>query len=269
MDNLYGLILLSIVGTFSMVVFFVLIHFRNQTKLAKQAEQMQKAQLQYQIALLEAVIRSQETERKRIGQNLHDDVGTVLANLRMTVEMYQQAAGTPASLALFTASCKTIIDKVINEVRHISHNLSPVSLDLYGFTDAVEELADLVNNAGKLRFSLQNEAGPLLDQLSSTHAAALYRIVEELLNNTLKHSGASQIHLGFGTDENALLVSYQDNGQGITPKPGQRKAGMGTSNIESRLAIMQASHTVRAAPGQGFAFKARIPLQAVAAPAHA
>lgn len=130
MDNLYILIILSIVGAFSLIVSFVLIHFRNLNRLAKQEEQLQKAQLQYQIELLEAVIRSQEVERKRIGQNLHDDVGTVLSNLRITVEMYQRSAGAPGSLDAFTASCKTIIDKVIMEVRHISHNLSPVSLDL-------------------------------------------------------------------------------------------------------------------------------------------
>lgn len=132
----------------------------------------------------------------------------------------------------------------------------------------MEELADLVNNAGKLRFRLDNEAGPVLDGLSSIHAAALYRIIEELLNNTLKHSGASQIHLRFHTDESCLVVCYQDNGQGIAAPPAGRKTGMGKSNIESRLAIMQASHTVAAEPGHGYTLAARIPLTTIGTPVY-
>ncbi|WP_167856727.1 sensor histidine kinase [Hymenobacter aquaticus] len=259
MDNIYALIVLSIVGAFSLIVSFVLIHFRNQNRLAAQAKQLQEARIQYQQELLAAVIESQEAERRRIGQDLHDDVGTALSNLRMTVELYQHRTGPAADPAAFITSCKAIIDKVMVEVRHISHNLSPVSLNLYGFTEAVEELADMLNNGRTLRCSLDNEAAPVLDALPGPQATALYRVVEELLNNAVKHSAGQKVQLKFWLEPDVLIFSYQDDGRGMQWEPAAKK-GMGLHNIESRLSILQATYSVQTAPGAGFGFVARVPL---------
>lgn len=261
-DNIYVLILLSMAGTFSMIVTFALIHFRNLHKLSAQAEQLQHAQIQYQQELLEAIIQSQEVERKRIGQDLHDDVGTTLSNLRMQVELFQHAP--QPDLPGFITSCKTVIDKVIREVRHISHNLSPVSLDLYGLNDAVEELADMVNNGGQLHCALDNEAPEVLDAMPSLSATALYRIIEELLNNTIKHARAQQIHLKFQINNDLLTFQYQDDGQGM-PVASEKRRGMGMQNIESRLSVLHATHSIRTAPGEGFAFSAQLPIHAIRA----
>ncbi|MCB2379465.1 histidine kinase [Hymenobacter sp. BT635] len=258
-DNIYLLIMLSMVATFGIIVSFVLLHFRNLNRLSVQAEALQQAQIQYQQKLLEAVIESQEAERRRIGQDLHDDVGTALSNLRMTVELYQQRDGFAADPTAFISTCKTIIDKVMGEVRQISHNLSPVSLNLYGFTEAVEELADMLNNGGRLRCSLDNEAAALLDALPAPQATALYRVVEELLNNAIKHSGGQHVALKFYFEPNALVFSCHDDGQGMRWEPASKK-GMGLHNIESRLTILQATYTVHTAPGAGFGFVARLPL---------
>ncbi|TGE28369.1 sensor histidine kinase [Hymenobacter metallicola] len=259
-DNIYLLIILSMAGTFSMIVTFVLIHFRNLHKLSAQAEQLQHARLQYQQELLAAVIESQEAERRRIGQDLHDDVGTALSNLRMTVELYQHRNGSlAADPSAFVTSCKTIIDKVMVEVRHISHNLSPVSLHLYGFTEAVEELADMLNNGRKLRCRLDNEAPALFDALPGPRATALYRVVEELLHNAIKHSAGQQVQLRFWSEPDALVFSYQDDGRGMVWEPAAKK-GMGLHNIESRLSILHATYSVQTAPNAGFGIVARLPL---------
>jgi signal transduction histidine kinase len=120
-DNIYILVILGMGGTFLLVVSFILFSIRNQNKLLRQRQHFQQAQIDHQKELLRAVIESQEAERKRIGQDLHDDVGTTVSGLRLLIEMFKPGDDVKAHED-FTQSTKTIIDKVVKDVRNISHN---------------------------------------------------------------------------------------------------------------------------------------------------
>lgn len=133
-DNISILLIITTGGVFLLVISFIVIFIRHQNKLLKQKDRAQQAELLHQQELLKTIIVSQETERKRIGQDLHDDVGTALSNLRITIEMFDEMS--PSGYHDFSMNCRQLIDRVVTDVRQISHNLSPPGIELYGFGGA-------------------------------------------------------------------------------------------------------------------------------------
>lgn len=240
-DNLFILVALGMVAMVLLVVSFILINSRGQNKMLRQRQQMQQAEIAHQKELLQVVIDSQEAERKRIGQDLHDDVGTALSSLRLTIEMLQPEQKNTES-DKYIGMSKDIIDKVIKDVRHISHNLSPPVLSYYGLAPAIEEKCSFINNSGQLEIVLIDEAQQELQQLEQQVALAFYRVLEELVNNTIKHAGASKATIKFSSDNGAISIHYTDNGKGL--KTGQINKGMGLQNIESRLTVVNASYRI-------------------------
>lgn len=224
-----------------LVVSFILINSRGQNKMLRQRQQMQQAELSHQKELLQVVIDSQEAERKRIGQDLHDDVGTALSSLRLTIEMFEPGQ-QDAESNKYIGMSKDIIDKVIKDVRHISHNLSPPVLSYYGLAAAIEEKCSFINNSGQLEITLVDNAQQALQQLDQHVALAFYRVLEELVNNTIKHAGATKATIKFAVDAGGISIEYADNGKGL--KPGKQPKGMGLQNIESRLTVVNASYSI-------------------------
>lgn len=247
-------------GTFLLVVSFIFFSIRNQNKLLKQRQRFQQAQIEHQKDLLRAVIESQEAERKRIGQDLHDDVGTTVSGLRLLIEMFKPTSGEDKNYLDFAQSTKTIIDKIVKDVRNISHNLSPTTLRYYGLIAAITEHCTIINQSGKLEIALTNNAEQVLDQLPITTSTALYRVLEELLNNTIKHSGASKAYIGLKVENDNLFIEYADNGKGLHADTDQVKKGMGMQNIESRLLNINAGYTLEPYAGKGFHIKIECPI---------
>jgi signal transduction histidine kinase len=256
-DNIFILVAIATGGTFLMVASFILIYVRNQNKILKQRQEMQQAQLAHQKELLQVVIESQEEERKRIGRDLHDDVGAAISSLRLIIEMFKPAAIDDV-YHQFIDSSKGIIDKMMTDVRHISHNLSPVALTYYGLYHAIEEQCTIINQSEKLDISLTNNAGAFLEKLSLPVSTAFFRVLEELLTNTMKHAKATRSSISFTADEDRLIIEYVDNGKGIDA--ALAKKGMGLQNIESRLTVINATYEIETAPGKGFAIKIKYSL---------
>jgi signal transduction histidine kinase len=256
-DNIYILIILGMVGSFLMVGSFILLYIKNQNKILKQRQQLQFKEIEHQKELLHAIIESQETERKRIGQDLHDDVGTALSSLRLTIEMFKPGSEEDNNNKHVKLS-KEIIDKVIRDVRYISHNLSPPALSYYGLAAAIEEKASFINNSGQLTITLINHAEELLKGISLPVSVALYRVLEELINNTIKHAGATQSLIKVTPANNALSITYSDNGKGMDAS--SIIVGMGMQNIESRLTVINADYVIDTIAGQGFKVDINYPL---------
>ena len=183
-DNIFLLVLFAMLGTFILAASFIFFFVRYQRNISKQKEAMQKSELDYGEQLLNATLLSQEEERKRIGRDLHDDVGASLSNLKM---MMAQSADTS------TAKHKPLIDNIISTVRNISHSLSPPGLDLFGLEFTLQELLDNFSASGVLQLHFENKLGTALDALDKKSALALYRIIQELLNNTIKHAEAKNV----------------------------------------------------------------------------
>lgn len=256
-DNIYMLILLAMLGTALLVVSFIVLQIRSQNKVLMQKKRMQEAELFHQKALMEAMITSQETERKRIGMDLHDEVGVVLAALRMNMEKVM-ADGNTSAISL--ASIKSGIDRVMENVRHISHALSPRISGSFGFYDAVHELTDVVNRSGKISVEVYfpEQHQPVF--VDGQYAMALYRVLAELVSNTVKHASASRIRIVLTQVNGRMEIEYMDNGRGIAA--GDRPAmGMGLHNIESRLSMIGAGWQVHTAQGKGYRIFISTPLK--------
>jgi len=242
-DNIYGLVILAMGGTFLIVSSLLYLHAYNRNRLLRQKHLLQQTEIAHQKALLLAIFSSQEEERRRIGSDLHDSVGAALSSLRLTLDRID------------TAQAHTTIDKIIKDVRNIAHNISPAVLNLYGLSDAVEELADMVNQGQRLLVEIDNQAEDELVALPHPVALSLYRVLEELLNNTIRHAEGSKVQICFFTAADRLLMTYTDNGKGL---PAGSRKGMGLTNITNRLEVIGATWEFGTAAQTGFFIRVTI-----------
>lgn len=249
-DNIFLLVLFAMIGTFILAASFIFFFLRYQRKIALQKAAMQKAELEYSNQLLNATLTSQEEERKRIGTDLHDDVGASLSNLKMILQQTTETEETKKKY-------KPLIDNIITTVRTISHALSPPGLELFGFEYALQELVDSFNIAGNIKVSLNNETGSKLNELPKSTSLALFRIIQELLSNTLKHANAKNILISFTEIKDEWCFSYTDDGKGINLE-NSKNTGMGMKNIEARLKMINATYNFVTSAGNGFKLEALI-----------
>ncbi len=200
-------------------------------------------------ARLALTIRSGEEERRRIARDLHDDFGARLA----TLKLYLLAAGKDPELLPASAG---LIDGAIVELRRILRNLSPRALEENGLQAAVADLSESINQTGTLRCELDMQA--FAQRLSPRTEYALYRAVQELIGNTLKHAGASQIFLSFVVRDALLVILYEDNGKGFDA--GNSSQGYGLQNLQTHVESVCGNLHFDTVPGRGFAVTIELPL---------
>jgi signal transduction histidine kinase len=258
-DNIYLLVFLGMCGMFLLSGAIILFYVRYQKKFYRQQVQIKDTEMQYQVQILHSTIQSQEDERRRIGQDLHDEVGGALANLRLVISNIARAENLDA-LKPLVSNCQVLTDAVINNVRHISHNLSPSGLELFGFADILAELCDRTANSSGLLVILKNDTGKVTEQLDVNTSIALYRVVQELLTNTLKHAGAKEITITITQLNDQLIFDYADDGKGLDVEVIRNK-GIGMFNIESRLSMVNATFAIGNAEKKGFNIHIEVPLK--------
>jgi signal transduction histidine kinase len=222
------------------------------------AQKMQEAEILHQKNLMQSVISSQEVERKRIGMDLHDEVGAALSTLRIKIEQHASNNTIDADI---TENYKTDIDKIIANMRNISHALSPRISGNFGFYDAVHELSDSVNRSGKISMVVHFDEQKLPTFTNEQASMALYRVIAELINNTLKHAKATNIELVVDVSADVMNINYSDNGIGIKQKDSTQSKGIGMQNIESRLGIIAASWQIQKLGTRGYGVTISVPLK--------
>lgn len=195
---------------------------------------------------LQVMVETQEEERKRIGRDLHDDVGAQLSTLKLFLNSLKDKEGEDRKV-LHTESMNMLTTS-IGDIRNILINLSPRSLDEHGYVVAVEELVNRINKSNLLKFELsihgfENRLEPKLEN-------ALYRITQELINNTLKYAHAQKIILDVVKSENKIVLMYEDDGIGCDLE--QAKNGYGLTNISTRAQMFNGSAHFDSSIGNGF-----------------
>ena len=252
-DNIGLLLLISTCSVFLVLVIFILIFIRHQKKLSQNKADFQEAKIIHQQALLKNIVLAQENERKRIGEDLHDEVGSSLARLRFIIEIFIH--NKQPSMDEFTHNCKTLIDKIIDEVRGISHNLSPIGLLTNGLVNTLRESCLPIVKTGLLNIEIYDDSEGLTEKLNLLESISIYRIVTELIQNTIKHAHAKMAQLNITTDLNYLTFDYQDDGIGLVEHHGN---GMGTKNIKNRLTVIGATEENMANTGKGYGFRFKL-----------
>lgn len=244
------IVLVYFIGTIGMIllaggIFFFFVTY--QKRLLKKQLELNQVQSDHQEQILRNTIFAQEKERKRIAQDLHDEVGAMLSVVKLNVARIEKKAQgeKPKQIA---GETKTYLDEVITQVRRISRALLPPSLEKFGLYYALEELANWINKSDQLKIEC-NKSGDQF-RIESKKELALFRVVQELLNNAIKHSGANliRIYVRFTKDYLAILVS--DNGTGFDLNE-EISSGLGLKNLESRTQILGARFKMRSQLNKG------------------
>jgi two-component system, NarL family, sensor kinase len=209
-----------------------------------------------------AAVEAEILERKRIGQELHDGLGQMLsvAGLHVSVLQKKKNISEIRRNELLDAAMRSI-DEAFNEVRNISHNLSPCLLSERGLEGALKNLADHVNHSEQLNmsfmtFGLNGKLNPLVEN-------TLYRSVQEILNNTIKHSNASKLSFHIAQGNNEITLMAEDNGIGFDISEINDKSGSGLFHMKSRIENLNGNLNIDSNPSRGTIISIVIPLNQV------
>ncbi len=227
-------------------IFFFFVTY--QKKMLKKQLELNETRAKQQEEILRNTILAQEKERKRIAQDLHDEVGAMLSVVKLNVGRIEKKSEEQVAKKL-AAETKTYIDDVITQVRRISRSLLPPSLEKLGLYSAIEELCNWVNKSEQLRLECWKSGDQF--RFDTKKELAVFRMVQELLNNAIKHSESSNIYINARfSPNNNLMISVTDNGVGFELKE-KMVTGLGLKNLESRTQIMDAKFKIKSTPGLG------------------
>jgi len=221
-------------------------NFKQKEKLQALEVEVKNAELDELLSnqetqAFESILKGQEKERERIAQDLHDRLGGTLAALKLSLRKPQYE---------IEQDDLSIIDNAVNEVRSIAHNLSTGLVHKYGLNEAVNQLFRTLEQTRGIKFTvyLHKDIG----ELGQTIGIELYRIVQELVSNTLKHAQANEVSLQTNFSEGVFNLIYEDNGVGFDVL--ELKGGIGLENIRDRVNRIGGELHIDAAKGRGSIF---------------
>ena len=233
-----------------MAVFIIIFVAYYQQKQAKQQLAHKEMQVQHRLDLLAATFRGQEQERKRLAQDMHDGIGTMLSITKMSLNQLEQTLGGDARIGFEFQKTRAMIDETMINVRRISRNLVPTTLERFGLLAAFEELVERTHT-DQLHVHINYSESPI--QIPPSLELVLYRITQELVNNAIQHAHARQITIQLIHLDHEIRLSVMDDGVGFDfdDITENRRTGLGLRTIESRLSIVNGHVTFDVAPGRG------------------
>ena len=202
--------------------------------------------------LMRAIIQTEERERRRFANDLHDGLGPLLSTARMTLSaLLQHERDDHSKQVLENAS--TVINEAVESIKEISNNLSPHVLTNFGLASAIRNFAFKVEQTKAIKINF-NTVLTDSDRFDSNIEIVMYRATCELINNTLKHAAATTIDISLEKIQRMLVINYADNGRGFDTDAVQNasNSGMGLSNIASRMNSINGTFVYSSAPGEGF-----------------
>lgn len=204
--------------------------------------------------LMTAVLRTEERQRATFSRELHDGLGPLLSSAKMSLSALQHTElGERERETLKNTSA--VIEEAIRSLREISNNLSPHILNNFGLVRGIKNFVDKVAAMHRHEIVFRTR---LTDQrFDSNTEVILYRIVCELVNNSLKHSNCNRIIIELNLTGDKLVVNYRDNGKGFNLRDVEER-GMGLSNIKSRISSLGGSFNITSSPGSGMTAHAEV-----------
>lgn len=223
------------------------------TERKKMQEELVRNQLETQKLITQVTIQTQEQERREIGRELHDNINQILATAKLCVDMALNEEDHRRELL---SKSYENISKAINEIRILSKTLVPPSLGDIGLKEALLELIENLTVSPEIKIRIKANDQHIED-VSNNKKLIMYRIVQEQLNNILKHSGATEALIELKTIRNWLHLIIKDNGIGFDTRKKTR--GIGLNNIISRVEMQNGKMEIISAPGKGCVLKIEIP----------
>src|SRR5215204_3458303 len=225
-----------LVLTIGLIVFIIF----HQRKVIRYQSRLQRLEYEQQKMMLNASIKMQEEERQRIAADLHDDAGPLLATARLYLNENLVNLDKASQLqSIYQA--RQIIDDTIQLIRNISHDLMPPTLKNFGLESAINDLFQKISGSGTVNASQRFH--DYKDRLKPEKELLVFRIVQELINNILKHSNSSFIHLTQNVHADKFYLRIHHDGRGIVQsdfeKLNKSNIGLGLKNIGSRIRLLQ------------------------------
>ena len=239
-------------GVIAMLIISLLIYrnYRNRQKL--QQAKIEELETEKQLTATEAVLKGEEQERTRLAKDLHDGLGGMLSGIKFSLSnMKENLIMTPGNAQAFERSID-MLDSSIREMRRVAHSMMPEVLMKYGLDTAVKEYCNEIGRSGVLRINYQSVGMTGVNPEQIT-AVTVYRIVQELVNNSIKHAAAKNVlvQLHFSPKEKQLAITVEDDGKGFDTTLLKQSTGIGWSNIQNRVEFLKGKLDVNSSIGKG------------------
>jgi signal transduction histidine kinase len=188
-----------------------------------------------QRSIFNAIIQTEEKERKRFAQDLHDGIGALLSSINIYINLMLSHQLEVEEEKNMLRTMKELLDEAIQSAKEIANNIRPNVLSNFGLIDSLNSFFNKINNTGTININF--ESSEFENQLEQNTELILYRVINELVNNTIKHAAASCINIKLSNAHSSLQIYYDDNGKGFDLKEALNKGeeSMGLKNITSRV----------------------------------
>ncbi len=239
------------------IVLFLLIFYRHKARKDEIISKQKIRQLEEEKKLLAAksIVEGQEEERKRIAKELHDGLGVLLSTAKMQFTTIKDKS--PENKPLIDRATK-LLEQAAGDVRRISHNMMPGLLTRFGLYEAVEDLIDELDATEGLH-AICEIKGDTKRLLENTEIM-LYRVIQEMVNNTLKHAKAKNISLNINILPDKLNIQYSDDGKGFDVEEKIESKSIGLTSIKSRVKFLEGELSTESKPGAGVSYFMQIPI---------
>jgi len=232
----------------------IIINFRRKHQILQQAKQLQERHIlemerQHQLVAMQSVLQGQEEERSRLARDLHDGVGGLLSGIKLSLAGMKGNVYLPEQGAQSLGNVISQLDHSISELRRVSHNMMPEALIRYGLREALENYCANINVSGGIRVQLQTYG--MEERLEQSTEIVLYRIVQELLNNVIRHARAGQVLVQLIRKEDRFSLTVEDDGIGFDHGKVGSMMGAGIANVRARAEYLGGTVDIHSAPGQG------------------
>ena len=247
--QIINIILIAIALLIVMALAIIFFFYFSRRRIIKSELEKANMKIAYQKDVLQANIITQEEERKRIAQDLHDAISSKLNIVSLNANILSAKDISSEETNKIAGSILKVTGNVLESSRKIAHDLLPPTLDKFGLEAALEELCEEVAETNTFQVDYYLEFSE--NFLSKDEALHVFRIVQELFNNSIKYSEATKLILKTETNKNGLYLHYTDNGKGFDVSKAKKAKGLGLSGIENRVAILNATHQIVSSPGNG------------------
>ena len=244
----------SWLGVFvSLLMLFSLIFIKQIFNIQQKYDQLRKEK---ESEVLSAIVKTEEKERIRFAKELHDGLGPLLSSVKMSMSTIRKQISNGANFTIIENTDK-LIDESILTIKEISNNISPHILNNFGLRKALYSFITKVQNSNNISIILNSNLEE--KRYDYTIEVIFYRVICELISNTLKHASARKITIDLFEDRGELLLEYRDDGTGFSPEKIEKTSqGMGLVNIKSRISSLNGSYQVTSDKGKGVCFSIKV-----------
>jgi signal transduction histidine kinase len=231
----------------SFMIFIGVILIREIFYSLKRAE---TDRLRTERKVLNAIINTEENERRRFAKDLHDGLGPILSTIKMSLSSLAERISDTSGIVILN-NTNHLINEAINTIKDISNNLSPHVLSNFGLASAISAFTSKINQTKTIEIDFKSNMEN--QRFENDKEVVIYRAVCELINNAIRHSGASRIEIELNKHEKFITLQFNDNGRGfdISTLSKEDSKGMGLSNIETRVKTVEGVFILESIPGKG------------------